>query len=515
MKFLVTMHKKLWFLIVAVCAFAVTSLYAQTIVYSEPDKNDTRGLDFEIIGKMNNHYLIYKNVHANNQVSIYDNDMKLVTNEKLSFLPDKIINSDILAYKNFFYFFYQYQHRNVVYCKAAKLDSDAKLIGEPQTLDTTQISFLANNKVYSYVVSEDKQKIGFIKINTKNENSYFVTSIIFDDSLTQLSKSYMSVDIPERNDFLTEFNIDNDGDIVFVRAAGGSQKDNVVKLTLISKRMNDNLPKVLDLPLNKIYLDDIRVKVDNYKKDYLVTSFYTNSRRGNVDGLYASLYSKTNDSLISTTLTIFNEDLRNDVKSSGNSRFAFNDFFLQKVVMRKDGGFVIAAESVYSSTRGNQYNRWDYFNNSPYYPSSANYYYSYSNPYGYYYPWSRGGYGFQNTRYFADNIALLSFDSTGNLSWSRVIHKSQYDDNTDDFIGYNTMNTGTEVHFLYNETVRKNVLLSDQVVTPDGQLTHSPTLHNLDRGYEFMPRLGKQVGAKQMIIPCTYRNYICFAKVDF
>jgi len=489
-------------------------LHAQNLVYSTPDKNDTRGLDFEIIGKMNNHFLVYKNIHNDNHISVYDNDMKEVANEKLAFLPDKIINSDILAYKSFFYFFYQYQHRNVVYCMAAKLDSDAKLIGEPQTLDTTQINFLANNKVYSYMVSEDKKKIGFIKINTKKENSYFVTSVIFDDSLTQLSKSYMSVDMPEHNNFLTEFNIDNDGDIVFIKSAGGSQKDNIVSLTLISKRMNDNLPKVYDLPLNKVFLDNIRLKVDNENKDYLIVSFFTKSHRGNVDGLYSTLYNKISDSVLNTTYTTFDDNLRNSVKSNGNPRYAFNDFFLQKVVMRKDGGFVIAAESVYSSTRGNQYNRWDYLNNYPaYYPSS--YYYSYSNPFGYYYPWSNGGYGFQNTRYFADNIALLSFDSTANLSWSNVIRKSQYDDNTDDFIGYTTMNTGTEVHFLYNETEKKNILLSDQAIKPDGQLIQTPTLHNLDRGYEFMPRLGKQVGARQMLIPCVYRNYICFAKVDF
>ena len=36
------------------------SLYAQRIVISEPDKEDSRRMDFEIIGKMGNNYLIYK-----------------------------------------------------------------------------------------------------------------------------------------------------------------------------------------------------------------------------------------------------------------------------------------------------------------------------------------------------------------------------------------------------------------------------------------------------------------------
>ena len=510
------MRLKLFLLLsfsIIISCFSVV-VTAQTIAYSQPDKDDIRGLDFETIGKMNDHYLIFKNIRNNYHISIYDNDMKAAGVEKLSFLPDRVINTDILSYKNFFYIFYQYQRRNVVYCMAAKLDGDAKIIGEPQELDTTQINFLASNKVYSYIVSENKQRIGFVKINTKNESNYFVTSLVFNNSLELLNKSYMNIEMPEHNDFLNEFNIDDSGDILFVRASGAAQKDNISGVTLITKQASESAPEMYTLELNKIFLDDIRVKVDNANKRYLISSFYTKSRHGNVDGLYATIFDKGSKNIIATTYTSLSEDLRASAKSEGNAKYAFNDFFLQNIVMRKDGGYVVAAESVYSSSRGNQYNRWDYFNNYPFSPVSS-YYYSYANPYSYYYPWSRGGLGYQNTRYFADNIALLSFDSTGSLTWSNVIHKSQYDDNTDDFIGYIAMNAGTEVHFLYNETVRKNVLLSDQSITPDGQLNHTPTLRNLDRGYEFMPRLGKQVGAKQMIIPCAYRNYICFAKVDF
>ncbi|MGZ3849879.1 MAG: hypothetical protein ACXVKI_12115, partial [Flavisolibacter sp.] len=59
------------------------------------------------------------------------------------------------------------------------------------------------------------------------------------------------------------------------------------------------------------------------------------------------------------------------------------------------------------------------------------------------------------------------------------------------------------------------LLLNDYTLSPGGELNHNPTLKNLDRGYEFLPRYGKQVSATQIIIPCYYRNYICFAKVEF
>jgi hypothetical protein len=58
-------------------------------------------------------------------------------------------------------------------------------------------------------------------------------------------------------------------------------------------------------------------------------------------------------------------------------------------------------------------------------------------------------------------------------------------------------------------------LLNDFTLSPDGQINHNPTLKNLDRGYEFLPKYGKQVSGHQLIIPCYYRNYICFAKIEF
>jgi len=181
--------------------------------------------------------------------------------------------------------------------------------------------------------------------------------------------------------------------------------------------------------------------------------------------------------------------------------------------MKKDGGFVIASESVYTSSRGSYNNRWDYLYGSPYWSPSD--YYMWGSPYGYSYGYPWWGWNTPVNRYFADNVAIMSFDSSANMEWTSVLHKSQYDDNTDDFLGFGTMNTGSHVHFLYNELQRRTLLLNDQVLSPDGQLQHAPTLKSLDGGYQFMPRYTKQVSSHEIIIPCQYRNYICFAKIDF
>ncbi|RXK83052.1 hypothetical protein [Filimonas effusa] len=506
-------------IVAAFLLLAGGSSIAQKISYSEPDREDVRNLNFEVIGKMNDHFLIYKNYRDNHTITTYDNNMKVVKKHTLDFMPDRTINVDFIYYKDFSYLFYQYQRRSIVYCMAAKLDGNGEIVGEPLLLDTTDISYSSSKKLYTILNSDDKEKIGVLKINTKNDKLHLVTLSLFTSKLGLIRKSRMGIAMDERNAFLNEFVLDNEGDLAFLRASGTSQNDNITRLDLVIKPAVSDTARFASIDLMNLFMDDIRLKVDNVNKHYLLTSFYSKSKRGNVDGLYCSLWDKNSASILANNNTTFSEELRNEAKGDGSVKTAFNDFFLQNIVMRKDGGFAIAAESVYTSSRSGPNSRWDYMNGgwgSPFY--SPYNYYAWGSPFNnYYYPWGRyGGFGgFQVTRYYADNIAVMSFDTTGTMEWANIIRKSQYDDNSDNYLGYGTMRTGSEIHFVFNQLEKRNLLLNDQSITADGQIHRSPTFKNLDKGYSFMPRFAKQVSSYQMIVPCEYRNYICFAKVEF
>ncbi len=490
-------------------------LKAQKVTYSEVDRNDVKSTNFDIIGKISNNYLIYKNLRNDHYIALLDGNMKPLNKVKLDFLPDKVISTNVLNYKNFFYLLYQYQRRNIVYCMAAKIDGNGKIIGKPKQLDTTAINYFTTNSLYTIIGSDDKQRIMVFKVNNRNSDNYILTTSLFDVDFTFRHKTRLNIPM-QRGDFLTEFSLDNDGTVVFVKASGTSQNDNINKLTLMKKDAESDILSYYDIEIPKIFLDDIRIKVDNINKKYLVTSLFSKMKRGNIDGLYCMLWDKQNARQISASNSVFTDQVRNDAKSEGNLKAAFNDFFLNNILVRKDGGFAIAAESVYTSTRGVYNNRWDYFN-YPY--SSLSDYYYWNSPFysnSYYYPWSRwGGSGNSVNRYFADNIAIMNFDSTAQLQWVNIIHKSQYDDYTDNFIGYGTLNSGYAIHFLFNQLERRTLLLTDQSITPDGQINRSPTLHNLNKDYQFMPRYAKQVSSREIIVPCQYRNFICFAKVEF
>lgn len=510
------MQKSLSFLFAGILLLC-SGLYAQRIVYSEPDRDDARTINFEVIGKMNGNFLIYKNYSSTHNISVLDADMKLVEKNKLDFISEKVQDVDIIQYPDFFYLFYQYQKRSVYYAMVAKLDAKGKLIDKPILLDTTtDVNFNNTTKIYTVLNSENKQRIMLFKISTKNDRSNTLTTLLFSKDLQLQQRTRIAVAMPDRNDFLTEFALDNDGDLVCIKGSGTAQNDNINKISMLSKSANADTILKRDISISGIYLDDIRLKVDNINKHYVICSFYSKQRRGNVDGLYYAVYDKVLNKPLNSLTTIFTDEFRSDAKNDGNLKMAFNDFFLKNIVLKKDGGFFVAAEAAYSTTKGNTISRWDYLYGSPYYSGMTMDYYSYYSPMGYY-PWGRYN-SFNNnttTRYFADNVVLLSFNAAGKVEWSNVIRKEQYDDNTDNFIGYSVLNTGDKAHFLFNIQEKRSVILTDQSLSPDGQIDRNPTFKNLENGYEFMPRHAKQVGARQMIVPCQFRGATCFAKVEF
>ncbi len=485
--------------------------FTQRITYSLPERDDTRTLNFEIVGKISGNFLVYKNIRTKNALSVYDNDMQLKERVDLDFIPDRTINVDFINYPDYAYIIYQYQKRNILYCMGVRLNGEGKQIGEPVQLDTTYINVFADNKIYSTIYSEDKKHIMIFKIQKKNDKFNF-TTLLFNPQLQVQHKSRWVVPYDDHRDVYSDFYVDNEGNFVFVKSEKGGTRELISKVFIVTKAPLLDTFAITPVNLNNYYLDEVKLKVDNVNKRILLNSFFYRQKRGNIEGLYTAVWDKETKKQIVENAIKFNDTLKQEAKMKGSLKLAFNDFFINQVILKKDGGFILTGEDHYTQSRSNPWNRLDYLYG--YSSLSAYNYYLYS-PSGYWYR-PRGFYGGNTqTRYYYDNILVMNIDKEGKLVWSNVLHKSQYDDETDNFLSYQIMNAGDELHFLFNELERRNQLIADQSVTSDGTVKRNPTLKSLDKGYQFMPRFARQVSARQIIIPCTIRNSICFAKIDY
>ncbi|MBM3443724.1 MAG: hypothetical protein FJX83_01865 [Bacteroidetes bacterium] len=493
---------------------------AQKISYSEVDRDDYREMNFEIIGKMGSNINIYKNYKNRHDISIYDNEMQLKNRVKFDFMPERVFTVDFVSYGDFAYMLYQYQKRNIVSYAMVKINQEGKLMTDPVDLDTSHASGSNDSKVYTMITSDDKKKILLFKIRRMNDRNFQITTMLYNQDMQLLKRSSFYFNLPDKDGVFTDFVVDNDGDLVFGRCSRSGSREFINKVDLMFKpALSDSLEHI-PITLNDKTLDEVKLKFDNYNKRLIVNSLFYQQRRGNVEGLYALVWDKKQHALLSESSLMFDDSLRFDAKGDdGSIKTAFNDYFIRDVLPLQDGSYAVAAELFYSSSRNNAWNRFDYLYGgyggfiSPYdmwynYPISRMY------GMGWYDPFNRFGPQNNIVRYVSENIMVFLFNEQGKLKWSNTIRKSQYDDNNDSFLSYQLFNTGSEARFLFNQRERRDLFLNSATIDADGKLKRQPTMKNLDRNYDFMPKFGKQIGLRQVIIPCVYKNYICFAKLE-
>ncbi|NDE09861.1 MAG: hypothetical protein EBZ95_04750 [Chitinophagia bacterium] len=489
--------------------------FAQKITYSEVQKGDSRDMSFDVIGKIKENVFIFKNARFKYALSVYNaEDMDLKEIVPLDFIPEKSFNVDYVLQSDNFYFIYQFQKKGVVYCMGAKMDLEGHLVGQPIELDTTQVGTFGENKIYSTINSEDKKQIMIFKILKRNDQFKFVT-LLFDKNLLLTHKSRSAIPYDERKDELSDFSLDNEGNFVFTRSVKMGTRSNSSSLFLVKKPPLEDSFSEKKIDLKGLFVDEVKIKIDNLNKHYLFNAFYYLENRGNIDGIFCSVWDLKGDTTFSTVFTRLDASVRDIAKLKGNSKYALNDFFIRNVILKRDGSFLLAAEDYSTQTTGNNmgWNRWDYLYGSPFIGSYNSYYYNRSYG-GFYRPYSSFN-NSQTTRYYYNNILLLDINLSGNVVADKVITKDQFADDNDNYLSFSTFIAGSEIHFLYNLTEKRDKFLTDNTLTASGEMIRNPALRTVERGFEFMPKLSKQIGARQIIVPCSYRSQICFAKIEF
>jgi hypothetical protein len=361
---------------------------SQQVTYSDYNKDDGRDMSFEIIGKMNGNFLIYKNIRWKHRICIYDDQMHIKETIDLDF-PERTLNVDFVTYPNSFQMVYQYQKKNIVHCMTMRMDANGKKITDPTEIDTTRIPYFDDNKIYSTIFSEDKKRIMVFKIQKKYDR-VSIAGLLFNDTMGLLTRSRQVLEFDDRRETYREFLLDNDGNFIFTRDKTPLNRDYSNALQLGIKTPDLDTFKFYNVNLNKLYVNDMKLKIDNLNKRYLLNAFYYKKNRGSVEGLFSFSWDKINIQPYNASFTEFTDSLRSEARKDGSLKIAFDDYFIRQVIIKKDGGYLLIAEDYSaqgkSSNGYNPWNRWDYLS-SPYSLSNSSYYY-YNPYYGYYRPYS-------------------------------------------------------------------------------------------------------------------------------
>jgi hypothetical protein len=517
---------------------------AQSYVMSGIQKTDKGQMQYEVLGKVEGRYWIYKNNEGISTIAQYNDQMQLVQQNDLVFLPKKLNAIEFVTKSNRVYAFYQFQAATTVYAMVAELDEKGQLVGTPVIVDTAEkIRPGSNAKVFNLIESQDRSKLLLFSVNTTNAASVKVKTMALSTPFAMLNEAKISINSQNKKSQLSDFALDNKGNLFCLRNAEQPNAAPVVSLLYMAADGSE----VIETPIvnNSLVLDDIRLKINNANGTVIVNSFYATEKKGHIEGMYTFIWDIAKKQNSISNASRFTDALRDAVTDKRNLKNAFDHFYFDQVQPNADGGFTIIAEAANTSSNRNVFSRWDYFWGGPFYnPFIFNYW---NRPFGFYPwgrlgwgmmgPWGLGGgwgvgmgmmgpwgwnswmmnpfanFGYPSVTYSAGKVAILNFDANANIQSVKTIDKQQSDLNVDQFIGYGQINNADGTNFLYYQKSKGVKQLVHQQLSASGTIVKGNPIMINEKQVEWMPRSLKQVGEKEAILPYQSKGKLGFAKI--
>ena len=165
---------------------------------------------------------------------------------------------------------------------------------------------------------------------------------------------------------------------------------------------------------------------------------------------------------------------------------------MRQVIAKNDGGFVLIAEVNFITTR-------------PTYTPGMGYYSFYNS-----------NSSTMIREYHYNDIMALSYNKDGVKQWQSIIPKEQYSQEDGGmFSSYVMLNSGGSLAFLFNDFNNSRSRIQLATLDPDGKTLLNAFSVSDNDGRDWLPRAGKQVASRVLIVPCLRRKQICFAKLMF
>jgi len=529
---------KSFFTCIAFILAGLQGVAAQSYVMSGIQKTDKDQMQYEVLGKVDGRYWIYKNNEGIATIAQYNDQMQLVQQNDLVFLPKKLNAIEFITKSNSVFAFYQFQVATTVYAMVAELDAKGQLFGQPVIVDTAEkIRPGSNTKVFNLIESQDRSKLLLFSVNTTNAASIKIKTMALSTPFALLNEATISINAQNKKSHLSDFALDNKGNLFCLRNVAQPNAAPVVSLLYMAADGSE----VVETPIvnNSLILDDIRLKINNTNGTVLVNSFYASEKKGNIEGMYTYIWDIAAKRNIVSNASRFTDAVRDAVTDKRNLKNAFDDFYFDQVQPNANGGFTIIAEAASTSSNRNAFSRWDYYWGGPFYNP---YIFSYWNrPFGFY-PWARfgwgmmrpwgwgpgwgwgmmgpwgwgggfSGFGYPSVTYSAGKVAILSFDANANIQSVKTIDKQQSDLNVDQFIGYGQINNAAGTNFLYYQKSKGVKQLVHQQLNASGAIIKGNPIMLNEKQVEWMPRSLKQVGEKEAILPYQSKGKLGFAKI--
>lgn len=458
---------------------------AQQIHFSKAEQYDYRNGDYSVVGKVGGLLYTYRANKGNYYLDAYNDSMQREHTVVLDFFPTKIYQTQFINYPDKIIVLYQAIERGKVIQYAALLNEKGLLQGRPLVLDEARTGiFGASGSYFNSAISENKDQIAIYRVGVKNKqlnlSCNFLNSQL--EKQGRLEKNYDT----HGNEDIQAALLDNAGNLYLPVLSNSKEGGNILVIEKATNQINNH-----PFSFDGAHSSGLFFKIDNQTNQLYCCGFYAQRKNSTIDGVL--FMTRRLDSFESKPVQLLSFSDRLKEATGNGLRRGFNNFQARQLIIRNDGGFVLIAEDYSTSYRngGMGYNG----------------YYS-----SYYSPFMMGAQTIREYRY--GDIVALSYNAAGQQEFSSFIRKDQYSEEDGGlFSSYAFFNSGGALGFLYNDYDRRRSQITLAGLDASGKIATHALYSVGSSDPDWLPRAGKQISAKELVVPCLEKKQICFAKI--
>jgi len=456
--------------------------FAQEIFVSE-SRNIRNDDAYAIIGKIDEHILLFIDRADKYELQAYDDEMKEVWTKDINLDSRRAKVLDVSQSGDSFTIVYRHNKRGKILTQAAKFDGKGELIKN----DTAHIQ--PNRGFYSLEdqsISEDER---FVLIYEFEFNTrIYATVYDLQNMETTWHKVFSTSDIDLERDFVQAI-VDNTGTPYFIFSKNNRRtKREENCFYIVSYDSETEQAQEIYVPIKELWFD-VQFKYDNLNEHMVGAGLFLDKRYTEATGYFYLNFDPKQPDTQHTHFQTFDPKFVVRAIGKETKHRSIGEVSIQDLILTQDGGVLMIAE------RNRFYSRTGSTIGNIYAANQAQVF---------------------RMDYHFEDILLLAIHPDGKLHWNDVLQKRQFSqDDGARFSSYFLMHTPRNLRFVYNDEIRYKTTVNEYLVGTMGNQQRNSIYNTEVHDVSFLLREGKQIAANEAIIASERRSNLKLARLVY
>jgi len=459
-------------------------------VSSSENINIRSDYGYEIIGKVNDQILLYRDKGFEQILMTFDESLEFVREREIDTEKKKAKVFGLAKRDTCFLAFYGYRDDGKEFIRVGAYNEYAEILDTMTILEKKKTFF--GGRDFIHQLSDNKRYSLLHTIEKKND----LIPVVFDNQEMETTH-YGEYKIENRNlrKDLVDIKVTDQGDIIMLLEMNNSRFNNdkhIAEVVYIQGKTG--VVNISQVDLKDVYTQSIHMSYDNYRRTVSISGLYNDKSSSESKGYFYAEKPVGNPRLdMDVVFSEFDQGFINDVYGTkSNKKKGIKDFKLVSSISRMDGGKILIAEMQKRFSRNPSYDS-NYGLNS----------------------YSGGGVRAW-VDYFNEDLVVIALKPGGEEHWKKVMYKKQFSqDDGAIFSSFFIFKTPSRVRIIYNDEIKKDNIVSEYVFGPLGKNKRQSIFSTEYQNLKLRLKDALQISESELLIPSERNRNLSIVKISY